>query len=287
MSLWVLLGVSRVHAASLSEREFWLRMEQTRDQLQRAIQQQGAARTATLTQITDLWKEIDSVRLSDQTEIAVDVQWLQLDLPSENSGLQAYRDRVQTLLTYRSKATITDTNTELDALAKVLEDPRFRYPEESSPRLPDVSISPELARLALIIAVVIATVIAAYYLVRGLSDQRVRLDSPAAMTDDPTTSDMARERAAASEAASDYRNAVRYLYLSSLLMLDERGLIHYDRTLTNREHLRQVAEKAQVAEALRPVVNTFDDVWYGFAPINELLYQQFRQDVDRLRQLTP
>jgi hypothetical protein len=287
MSLWVLLGVSRVHAASLSEREFWLRMEQTRDQLQRAIQQQGAARTATLTQITDLWKEIDSVRLSDQTEIAVDVQWLQSDLPSENSGLQAYRDRVQTLLTYRSKATIADTNTELDALAKVLEDPRFRYPEESSPRLPDVSISPELARLALIIAVVIATVIAAYYLVRGLSDQRVRLDGPAAMTDDPTTSDMARERAAASEAASDYRNAVRYLYLSSLLMLDERGLIHYDRTLTNREHLRQVAEKAQVAEALRPVVNTFDDVWYGFAPINELLYQQFRQDVDRLRQLTP
>jgi hypothetical protein len=287
MSLWVLLGVSRVHAASLSEREFWLRMEQTRDQLQRAIQQQGAARTATLTQITDLWKDIDSVRLTEQAEISVDVRWLQSDLPSENSGLQAFRDRVQTLLTYRSKATLSDTKTELDALAKVLENERFRYPEESSPRLPDVSISPELARLALIIAVVIATVIAAYYLVRGLSDQRVRLDSPAAMTDDPTTSDMARERAAASEAASDYRNAVRYLYLSSLLMLDERGLIHYDRTLTNREHLRQVAEKAQVAEALRPVVNTFDDVWYGFAPINELLYQQFRQDVDRLRQLTP
>jgi hypothetical protein len=283
----MLLGVSRANASALSEREFWLRMEQTRDLLQRAIQQQGTFRTTTLTQITDLWKDIDSVRLSDQAEIAVDVRWLQSDLPSENSGLQALRDRVQTLLSYRSKATIGDTKTELDALAKVLENERFRYPEESSPRLPDIPISPELARLALITAVVIATVIAAYYIVRGLSDQRVRLDSPAAMTDDPTTSDMARDRAAASEAASDYRNAVRYLYLSSLLMLDERGLIHYDRTLTNREHLRQVAEKAQVAEALRPVVNTFDDVWYGFAPINELLYQQFRQDVDRLRQLTP
>jgi hypothetical protein len=98
---------------------------------------------------------------------------------------------------------------------------------------------------------------------------------------------MARERAAESEAASDYRNAVRYLYLSSLLMLDERGLIHYDRTLTNREHLRQVADRTQVAEALRPVVNTFDDVWYGFAPINETLYQQFRHDVEQLRRLTP
>jgi hypothetical protein len=283
----MLSGVTRANAAALSEHEFWLRMEQTHDLLQRAIQQQGAARTATLTQITDLWKDIDSVRLSDQTEISVNVRWLQSDLPSENSGLQTLRDRTQALSSYRRKATIGDTKTELDALAKVLENERFRYPEESSPRLPDLPISPELARLALIVAGVMATGIAAYYLVRGLSDQRVRLDVPAAMTDDPTTADMARERAAASEAASDYRNAVRYLYLSSLLMLDERGLIHYDRTLTNREHLRQVADKTQVAEALRPVVNTFDDVWYGFAPINELLYQEFRQDVDRLRQLTP
>jgi len=33
--------------------------------------------------------------------------------------------------------------------------------------------------------------------------------------------------------------------------------------------------------ALRPVVNTFDRVWYGFAQVNEAMYDQFRQDVER------
>ena len=83
----------------------------------------------------------------------------------------------------------------------------------------------------------------------------------------------------------DYRSAIRYLYLASLLMLDEHGLIHYDRTLTNREHLRQVAGDPELADALRPVVETFDDVWYGFASVNETIYQEFRANVERLRNM--
>ncbi len=90
-----------------------------------------------------------------------------------------------------------------------------------------------------------------------------------------------------SEASQDYRAAIRYLYLSSLLTLDERGLIRYDRTLTNREHLRQVADNQPLFDLLRPIVNVFDRVWYGFAPVDAALYQDFRQNVERLTQLEP
>jgi hypothetical protein len=36
----------------------------------------------------------------------------------------------------------------------------------------------------------------------------------------------------------DYRTAVRYLYLSLLLLLEEHGLLRYDRPLTDREYLQ-------------------------------------------------
>jgi len=65
-------------------------------------------------------------------------------------------------------------------------------------------------------------------------------------------------------------------------MLDERGLIRYNPTLTNREHLQQIANKPQLVERLRPVVNTFERVWYGFAPVDEALYQEFRRNVESL-----
>src|SRR5262249_19603408 len=134
---------------------------------------------------------------------------------------------------------------------------------------------------------VLVVIGALYYLAKGLRIQRALVKLPIEANNDPETSGDARDFAATSEATQDYRSAIRYLYLSSLLLLDERGLIHYDRTLTNREHLRQVANLPHLVEALRPVVNTFDRVWYGFEPVDETMYQEFRQNVDRLHQMTP
>ena len=91
---------------------------------------------------------------------------------------------------------------------------------------------------------------------------------------------MASDRAA----NRDYRTAIRYLYLSSLLTLDERGLIRYDATLTNREHLRQIDDQPQLLTLLRPIVAAFEDVWYGYAPVDEALYQRYSQDIQKLQQ---
>jgi len=86
-------------------------------------------------------------------------------------------------------------------------------------------------------------------------------------------------------AGGDYRAAIRYLYLSTLLLLDERRALRYDRSLTNREVLAQVAGDEALVERLRPVVEEFDRVWYGFAPVDEAEYEAYQRQIGRVREL--
>lgn len=81
----------------------------------------------------------------------------------------------------------------------------------------------------------------------------------------------------------DYRSAVRYLYLSTLLLLEEHGLLRYDRSRTNREYLRSLAGKPELLDTLQSVVDVFDRVWYGFQPLDEAGYAQYEQQVNALR----
>ena len=67
-------------------------------------------------------------------------------------------------------------------------------------------------------------------------------------------------------------------------MLDERGLLRYDRSRTNREYLRSVSSKSQLATPLRDVIDVFDRVWYGFESVDEQTYQSYLQHVDELRE---
>ncbi len=85
--------------------------------------------------------------------------------------------------------------------------------------------------------------------------------------------------------AGDLREAVRELYLATLLMLDERGLLRYDRSLTNREYLDIVAGEPTVRAALEPIVSTFDRTWYGFQAIGQEDYENYRRQVEGMRNL--
>ncbi len=85
----------------------------------------------------------------------------------------------------------------------------------------------------------------------------------------------AHAQTAAAEAAAggDYRRAIRYRYLATMLELDEADRLRFDRALTNLEHLRRAP--AHLREALRPLVLTFDRVWYGGSPASAADYQQY------------
>lgn len=97
------------------------------------------------------------------------------------------------------------------------------------------------------------------------------------------TADSALERAQQFSTDGDYRTAVRYLYLSALLLLEERGLLRYDRSLTNREYLRSIAHKPELAVVLRDVIEVFDRVWYGFQPLAADDYNEYARRVETLK----
>ena len=83
-------------------------------------------------------------------------------------------------------------------------------------------------------------------------------------------------RAETAEAASDFRGALRYLYLSAILHLQERGVLPYDKSLTNREYLRQARADTDLHTALGPAITVFDEVWYGHKPCDAETVANYR-----------
>ena len=166
------------------------------------------------------------------------------------------------------------------SLRQAVEDFFLRlFPEQSNLRLP-------LNNLLVILAGVLVAVVLAFAL-RGLVTD-FAADAAAAAEEalggEPLTADLALQRAQDLSVGGDFRTAVRYLYLSALLLLEERGLLRYDRSLTNREYLRSVAHQPELAATLRQVIDVFDRVWYGFQTVNASEYAQYAQQVETLRQ---
>jgi hypothetical protein len=290
---WLLLagGVFAQSTEPISEAEYWQRMERSEVLLERLLNEQ--LREGARAELAATWNDVDYVQVGDQV-MQVEMDWLESP-PNTDVVVEQRLNQVRALLDYHAHMTGEANPPSQETLSEVLQDPRFQYPtptpyptRQSGPERPNpnvgFSMSPEVAQLLLVMGVGAVVLVVLMYFARSLNVQRAVVEVPTD-EDDPTTSQDASQRAGESEVSRDYRSAIRYLYLACLLLLDERGLIRYDRTLTNREHLRMIHDKPQLVELLRPVVSTFDDVWYGFMPVDENMYQQFTQNVERLRRL--
>lgn len=122
------------------------------------------------------------------------------------------------------------------------------------------------------------------YLVLGLRRSIVRGAQARALdAESGLTARQAHEQAGELARAGDTRTAVRFLYLAALLRLDERGLLRYDRSLTNREYLDRLRENPELRATLAPIVATFDQVWYGHAALTPDEFQQYTRRVEQLR----
>ena len=83
-------------------------------------------------------------------------------------------------------------------------------------------------------------------------------------------------RAETAEASNDFRSALRFLYLSAILHLQERGVLPYDKSLTNREYLHQAQADIDLQATLGPAVTVFDEVWYGHKPCDAETVADYR-----------
>ena len=85
-------------------------------------------------------------------------------------------------------------------------------------------------------------------------------------------------------AAGQLAEAVRVVYLSALYALDERALLHVERSLTNREHARLLSRlHPDVGRTFVEVVDRYDLARYGRAPITEATFTELSGLVARVR----
>ncbi len=107
-------------------------------------------------------------------------------------------------------------------------------------------------------------------------------------TESPTES-VETEQAALTQSekaaeSKNFREALRFLYLSAIFNLQERGMLTYDRSLTNLEYLRTLGAHAELQQALRPAIRVFDDVWYGYKPCDADTVADYRELLKRVYQ---
>lgn len=72
----------------------------------------------------------------------------------------------------------------------------------------------------------------------------------------------------------DYRKAFRLVYLAALVALDTDGILHFDRSRTNWEYLRELRRggRRDLYDQLVPFTREFDRIWYGFGSVDASVY---------------
>jgi len=172
----------------------------------------------------------------------------------------------------------------------------------------------ELVLWLLVVGGGLAIALLVSYWMQGLLGRFVReaaIQRRDAGDDDmPLTAEAARQQASSLAQSGDYRMAVRQLYLSALLTLEETGVIRHDRSLTNREVLAQIqaresqseaspavepttgtqpaaadgpaADTATIQSHLAPVIDTFDAVWYGVREPDRATFDSYAREIDSL-----
>ena len=251
---------------------------------------------------------IDRVHLPSGAEIAVSPL-----LGAENDALtpEAAAARVATLLAQLDAANHDNTAARLAVLDKVLAGRAFQQGEswwdvfrrwlaewldrllpDSAPVSSNSGVAgraSDLIAWSIGIVGIVAIVLLLAYWLRGLLSGFVAnadADEDGDTGDDlPQTSAEARQRAAGAANVGNYRSAVRNLYLAALLTLEQHGLVPADRSLTNREVLERVDNAHPLRPHLQPVVETFDDVWYGVREPDAGAYAAYAHSIDELETL--
>jgi hypothetical protein len=85
--------------------------------------------------------------------------------------------------------------------------------------------------------------------------------------------------------SDDYRRAFRAVFIAMLLLLDEGGLIEFDRSRTNGDYLALLRRTnlKRVYELLDPLVIEFDRRWYGRAETTADDYKRIQKSFEQLR----
>ncbi len=299
-----------VHPEPITLEEYWGLVERTRSTLLDLHDRPADEIRVTIDGLADEWLGVSEVRLDDGTVVAVDISFLVASLRVDPPELERLEGLLGALLEAHEAypQNVFDLS-DLDSLKAILSQPEFQWrPNPIGEWLQKMwdkfmewldrlfggngggSVTVRGGTTPFTVLALILLLLILAYIFRGLFADLVgesALEPLDQDNDSHLTSETALKKAQTFSASGDYRTAVRYLYLSSLLMLDERGLLRYDRSRTNREYIHNVTAHPNLARPLRSVVEVFDRVWYGFEPLDEPAYREYAEEVDELKEQRP
>jgi hypothetical protein len=296
--------------ASMPLDEYWEKLQQTQALVAALLDAPLQEGRPQLLAAADEWERVSGVVLPDGSQVPLDHSFLVAHLRSDPPDLARLKELLAALLAAGQNRPHTPfTAQDAQPLADILARPEFQWrPQEPSlletllRRLGDylreflrrllpggvhINLSVDLLNYALTGVVLVALALVLFFSSRNLLAGLVsegRVPSEAGSDDEALTANLALKRAQALANTGDYRAAVRHLYLSSLLLLEERRLLRYDRSRTNREYLRSLTHVPHLALLLTDVIEVFDRVWYGYQPLDEAAYERYAARIADLNQ---
>jgi hypothetical protein len=284
--------------------EYWQIVRDTRDAVLNMESKSETEVREELNALAVQWDQVVAVELPDHSVIQIESAYLTTELRTDPPGLDRLGNLLGALLqAHQEYPQGLFTLEDIAPLQEILARPEFQWEESQPLVIPNwldrilnwldqltnrvVNATLQYGRIPLIITAVLLFLLSLFFISRSLSRslvQETQLDVEGSESDDLMTSKGAFKRAENLSMQGDYRNAIRYLYLSSLLVLDEQGVMRYDRSRTNREYLRSVSSRPELAKPLRDVIEVFDRTWYGFEDVDENTYQSYVEHVEELRE---
>ncbi|MBU3074522.1 hypothetical protein [Clostridium estertheticum] len=148
------------------------------------------------------------------------------------------------------------------------------------------SVSDNLATVFIIIALILIALIVILIIVK-LSKSFERKERIKEILGekihDKTTPSSLRSLAISFEVKDDYRQAIRYYFISILLLMHEKSIIYLDETKTNEEIYKCLLQnKFSDSSVLEYVIIDFNSSWYGHKIFNKETYDKTLQNINLL-----
>lgn len=311
----LLVVVCSVHPAAaaappLPLAAYWRQLSETRARIVELLAAPEAKVKQELELTAGQWEAIEAILLDNDVVIPVDHSYLvglmRAD-PLNLAQIETTLIRLQEALPSLESA--VDPDQAQKTLSDILAQPEFqwsvpepspleRWWQELRERLWEliqrlfggsngIAVGGKALGYLVIGAGIVGILLLVYTLLRGLrlnfaSDADLNVKN--GVRGAPLTASAALERAQTLSTGGDYRTAMRYLYLSLLLLLDEREILRYDHTLTNREYARSLTRFPQFAATFSRVVDIFDRAWYGHHDLDADEYADYAAQVKDLEQ---
>ncbi len=300
------LSASASNLTSIREDDYWDLVQSSRDAVANLTGSSDDKVKESLVSLAHEWESVTEVEV-DGLVVAVDNKYLLTALNAEKPDLDQISGLLDALLAahekYQNKVFST---ADIEPLNAILSRPEFQWPEQAPNPINEwlqklwndfnrwlnsifgdrqFNIPLDNAMLSIPASIILAVVL--IYVFRTLFVdfmKEAQLNGTEGAESEPLTSEAAFEKAQVLSRGGDYRSAVRYLYLSSLLLMDERGVLRYDRSKTNHEYLRSVSNTPELAGPLEEVIEVFDNVWYGYHTLEEETFKHYSARVEELKE---